>query len=138
MCTSLRRANLEEEELEHFFQLLAGLLHLSNVAPPETGGTSEKPKLSENSRDSLAIAAQLLGVSTEDLEDGLLQREIRLRGEAIRSVRTPQQVAATRDALIRYIYTRLFSFLVYRLNCSAALRRGKDETDSKVRAIGSE
>lgn len=68
---------------------------------------------------ALQNAASLLQISSTSLADALLFKVLASaskRGSVYKSNLLPEQAAATRDALTKSIYDRLFNYLVDRIN----------------------
>ncbi len=120
-----------QDEGRSVWQTIAALLHLGNVAFQAKNGNEDASEVqTEGSRGvSFGIAARLLGVSTEALQDVLTQKHLVVVGESTVKAFTPSGAADARDALLKTVYSRLFDFVVARVNASI---RNYDATDSFI------
>jgi len=77
-------------------------------------------------------AATLLGVESAALERVLGVRELRIRGQATTDVfMSRQQALATRDALSKYVYGKMFDLLVATINTKMRAVASQEGRDSK-------
>jgi myosin heavy subunit len=109
LTRALRAVGLGAEEVGVVWAFVGGMLHLGNVRFGEGGGKAAVANASELQR-----AEQLLG--TARLQPLLERREMTVRGETALVELTPQKAAGARDALVKIMYSRLFAFLVGRIN----------------------
>ncbi|GJN40399.1 hypothetical protein PR202_gb29606 [Eleusine coracana subsp. coracana] len=87
---------------------------------------SSVPK-DEKSQFHLRTAAELFMCDEKGLEESLCKRVMATRGESITKNLDPRAAALSRDALARIVYSRLFDWLVNKINSSI----GQDP-DSKI------
>ncbi|CDJ34633.1 uncharacterized protein EMH_0091580 [Eimeria mitis] len=132
MVRGFKRAEFSPAEITELLQLLAGLLHLSNVSLTECDGDILQLK-DTASLEALENASLLLGLEQEELEILLQCRCMLLKGDILFTHRNEQQSASARCSLIKFIYSRIFDYIVHRLNKSAArhiTKHGKQHSEA--------
>ncbi|TIB08807.1 hypothetical protein E3P89_02926 [Wallemia ichthyophaga] len=134
--TSLGIDNSTQKQI---FRLLAALLHLGNIEIKQTSSTRQDASVSITD-SSLLHAAELLGISAIAFQKGLMHKTIgvgRIRAESEKIVTSlnKDQATTARDSLGRHIYTRLFDWLVIKLN-STLLSKESGASDSARQFVG--
>lgn len=115
MVGALKQAKFSGDEINQLLQLLAGLLHLSNVSFVEgQGGLLEVQD--KAAKGALKHAASQLGLKESELKELLCCRRMRLKGDTVITQRSQQQSISTCCSVIKFIYSRLFEYIVNRLN----------------------
>lgn len=136
MVEALERADFSSDEIQCLLELLAGLLHLSNIYFAE--GEAGLLELQDTAaQEALKHAARLLGIDAEELKELLRCRRMRLKGDTVMKQRNQQQSVSTCCSLIKFIYSRLFDHIVRRLNESAA-KQGQQKKQCSLMFPGSE
>ncbi|KAF8105261.1 hypothetical protein N665_0161s0057 [Sinapis alba] len=109
---------ISSEEQDAIFRTVAAILHLGNIEF-EKGEESDaaEPK-DDKSRFHLKMAAELFMCDEKALEDSLCKRVMVTRGESITKSLDPGSAALSRDALAKIVYSKLFDWLVTKINNS--------------------
>lgn len=130
---------IDNNTQKQIFKLLAALLHLGNIEINQTSSARQDASISTTDA-SLLRAAELLGVSAAAFQKGLMQKTIgvgRIRAESEKIVTSlnRDQANIARDSLARLIYTRLFDWLVIKLN-STLLSKESGASDRARQFVG--
>jgi len=105
---------ISREMQNDIFKIVAACLHLGNVEYVANGEGS-LPK-GENSKTEIGYAAELLGFETAALEYALMHKKIKMRSEIINKPMNVEQALDQTNALIKYLYSEMFEWLVRKLN----------------------
>lgn len=119
---------INSDEQDAIFQVIAAILHLGNIdfAKGEEADSS-RPK-DEKSLFHLNAAAELFMCDAKALEDSLCKRIIVTRDETITKCLDTQSAVVSRDALAKIVYSRLFDWIVDKINNSI----GQDPTSKHL------
>eukprot|EP00466_Bigelowiella_natans_P012031 jgi/Bigna1/34821/e_gw1.7.15.1 len=114
---AFRELGISDSEREQTFRICAAILHLGNCT--FTDGKNHSGGCQVNEKAVLRDAAELLGVNGDKLLERLTTREIRVRGQsAAKAVMGAEEASDTRHALCKFVYGRMFDWIVARINKS--------------------
>lgn len=112
---AMRIAGFSESLCWEVMQVLAGILHLGNIAFLPDPSNQGYAMLADPS--DLCLPAQLLGIADPaELGCWLRQKVLVTSQESVVAFLTVDQAAAARDSLAKHLYAELFNAIVDRLN----------------------
>ncbi|KAL5549552.1 hypothetical protein UlMin_004783 [Ulmus minor] len=119
---------ISPEEQDAIFRVVAAILHLGNIDFVK-GKEIDSSKLKDDkSLYHLRTVAELLMCDEKALEDSLCKRVIVTPDGNITKLLDPDLAALSRDALAKTVYSRLFDWIVDKINNSI----GQDPTASSL------
>ncbi|XP_057550107.1 myosin-9-like [Amaranthus tricolor] len=109
---------ISETEQEAIFRVVAAVLHLGNIAFAKGKEIDSSVLKDDKSKFHLNTVAELLMCDAKALEDALLKRVMITPEEVIKRSLDPLNATVSRDGLAKTIYSRLFDWLVDKINVS--------------------
>lgn len=95
---------IDTEQQREIFRILAGILQLGNVSFSSSSDDSQPCDLEESSKDYLHNAAELFGVTAEELEACLRVRTLKAGKQSVLKPCSQTECTVRRDCLAKVIY----------------------------------
>ncbi|KAK9691721.1 hypothetical protein RND81_09G214500 [Saponaria officinalis] len=109
---------ISEKEQEAIFRVVAAILHLGNIDFTKGQEVDSSVLKDDKSKFHLKIVSELLMCDPKALEDALLKRVMITPEEVIKRSLDPLNATVSRDGLAKTVYSRLFDWLVDKINVS--------------------
>ncbi|GAB2287440.1 hypothetical protein Dimus_021817 [Dionaea muscipula] len=109
---------ISEKEQEAIFRVVAAILHLGNIDFAKGKEVDSSVLKDDKSKFHLKTVSELLMCDPKALEDALLKRVMITPEEVIKRSLDPLNAAVSRDGLAKTVYSRLFDWLVDKINVS--------------------
>ena len=105
----------------YLFSTLCGILHLGNL---RLVGRDAPAQVAPGTEEGLNLAAYLFGVDPGALGNSITHKTVAMGGRRNSVVKIPQnadQATQIRDALAKEMYSRLFDFVIAKVNAAMAM-----------------
>ncbi|XP_058678073.1 unconventional myosin-Ia isoform X1 [Ammospiza caudacuta] len=125
MQDAMRIIGFSPTEVTELLQVTAVVLKLGNVQLSSSFQASGMEACSISEPQELREICELIGLDPGRLERALCSRTVKARDETVLTTLTVPQGYYGRDALAKNIYSRLFDWLVQRINASIQVKSDK-------------
>ncbi|XP_066423690.1 unconventional myosin-Ia isoform X1 [Molothrus aeneus] len=132
MQDAMRVIGFSPAEVTELLQVTAVVLKLGNVQLSSSFQASGMEACSISKPQELREICELIGLDPGTLERALCSRTVKARDETVLTTLTVPQGYYGRDALAKNIYSRLFDWLVQRINASIQV---KSDRQRKVMGV---
>jgi len=129
---SFGHQGVDADEQQQYWQLIAGILLLGNVQFDDS--KPDAATIKSGSMPSLTSCEKVLGLHSGTMLKALSKRKIKAGAEMVEQDLTLEKANDGRDALSKAIYSRLFDYLIEKIN--AALVAGGAPVSADQRIIG--
>ncbi|WOK92378.1 myosin-11-like isoform X1 [Canna indica] len=119
---------ISAQEQDAIFRVVAAILHIGNIDFAKGKEIDSSVLKDDKSKFHLKMTAQLLMCDPEALEDALCKRVMITPEEVIKRPLDPLAATVSRDGLAKTIYSRLFDWIVDKINVSI----GQDQTSKSL------
>jgi myosin V len=111
--SALETLCFSQNEITNIFKVLAGILHLGNV---EINESNQESCSVDNSDMSLNALCNILELNKSECVHWLTTRQIESINDIVKIPMSKETSEAARDALAKYLYSKLFNFIVQTIN----------------------
>lgn len=118
---AMARVGMAPEEQQNVLRIIAAVLHLGNITFEEGTDAKGGSQIKADSQKSASGVAMMMGINPEDLKERLTSRIMQSKrgnsmGTIYRVPLEPEAASHARDALAKSIYSKMFDWIVGRVN----------------------
>ncbi|NXQ29526.1 MYO1A protein, partial [Alaudala cheleensis] len=132
MQDAMRVIGFSPAEVTELLEVTAVVLKLGNIQLSSSFQASGMEACSITEPQELREICQLIGLDPSTLEQALCSRTVKARDETVLTTLTVPQGYYGRDALAKNIYSRLFDWLVNRINASIQVSSRGSQSHSRT------
>jgi len=129
--TALKSFGIGSRHQAQVFQLLAAILHLGNISFMDKPKNVQEPCSIKNP-EQLDLIADLLGVTTEALENTLTYQAKCINSDVFTELLNANDAEKQRDRLANTLYSLLFNWIIERINNKLCV---EDDTDNFIGVV---
>ncbi|RLN91034.1 hypothetical protein BBJ28_00005231, partial [Nothophytophthora sp. Chile5] len=123
---SLSLIGLDSRAQKTLFQLLSGVLLLGEVTFANSGENGSRI----SSGTALSQVAKMFGLPTRSIEEALCNRTVITRNDSVTVPLDPVEAVENRDALAKTVYSKMFDWMVVKIN--AAISTDEDRIHGQI------
>ena len=128
---ALHRLQLDENEIDSLFRIVAGILHFGNISfTPKADRRDDACEIDAKTKTWVGSTSKLLQIDEEEFTMWLTKCQIKAGGSMVIRNMDVEEASVERDAVVKAIYGYMFDWLIERINKAAAVSE-EDKEDSK-------
>merc|ERR550534_194145 len=109
--------DFKKKEVESCYKIVAGIMHMGNIEFEEVRSRSQDATCKVKRGRGITDASELLGVDPRVLEKAVTIRKLRVgRQKAVEKPLSPDKAVDQRDAICKFVYSKMFDWLVKKIN----------------------
>ncbi len=135
----MEKLNFTSTEINYIFRIISAILYLGNITfVEESTQNNIIAKIDEDKKEDFINAATFLGIENQVLAEILTKKKLNIKGEGIiKKELNVEQAYNSRDAISKALYSKLFDYIVYKVNKAIANKEEANKVkSSNVHKIG--